>query len=102
MRDNKTRRKFYKSDDYTGKIPWRLKIGRENLPNAIAKVKAQPQNQDRQDWIKEANHWLKHRSSGFNNRTLLSKSEIKQRKKELGKILNHYNRHYSEGEDIKF
>jgi hypothetical protein len=81
LRNNKIRKKFYNSDDYTGKIPWRLKIGRENLPNAIAKVKSQPQTQDRQDWIKQANYWLKNRSSGFKNRTLLSKPEINQRKK---------------------
>ena len=98
LKDNKTRKGFYKSDEYTGKIPWRLKIGRDSLPFAIDKVKQQEQTDDRKEWIASAEYWLKYRSSG----TSITKDEIKVRKKELGKILTEYNRYYSEGDIIPF
>ena len=98
MKENKTRREFYKSDEYTGKIPWRLKIGRDYLPGAIDKVLQQEDTEDRKEWIINAKHWLKNRSSGSS----ISKDEIKIRKKELGKLLTEYNRYYSEGDIIPF
>jgi hypothetical protein len=99
---DRRRREFYKSDEYTGKIPRRLKLGRDKLPVAITKVEQQEPTEDRLMWIESANNWLKHRSSGYENRKALSKSEIKQRKKELGKILTDYNRYYSNGDTISF
>ena len=95
---NRRRREIFGSDDYTGKIPWKLKIGRDSLPFAIDKVKQQEQTDDRKEWIASAEYWLKYRSSG----TSITKDEIKVRKKELGKILTEYNRYYSDGDFIKF
>ena len=102
LKHNKIRSEFYNSDEYTGKIPYKLKLGRDQLPEAITKVGQQEPTEDRLMWIESANNWLKHRSSGYENRKALSKSEIKQRKKELGKILTDYNRYYSNGKNIIF
>ena len=102
MKNDAKKKEFYRSNDYTGKIPWRLKIGRVHLPTALQKVQSQENTQDRIEWIKSAKYWLKNRSNGTENRKYLSKEEIKQRKKELGKILSEYNRYYSEGELIKY
>jgi hypothetical protein len=102
LKDNKRRREFYRSSEYKGRIPWRLKIGRDHLPGAIAKVSQQEQTEDRLLWIESANNWLKKRSFGFENQKSLSKDEIKQRKKELGELLTDYNRYYCGGDLIKF
>ena len=102
MVNNKKRILFYKSDEYSGKIPWKLKTGRDNLPDAINKVKQQENTDDRQAWIIAAKHWLKHRASGFENKKALSKKEIQLRKKELGKLLTEFNRYYSDGDLIEF
>ena len=98
MVSNRRRREIFGNDDYTGKIPWKLKIGRDNLPIAIDKVKQQEETKDRKEWIANAKYWLKNRSSG----TSISKEERKVRKKELGKILTEYNRYYSNGDLIQF
>jgi hypothetical protein len=102
LNDNKIRRAFYSSSEYKGRIPWRLAIGRNHLPEAIDKVSHQEQTEDRLMWIESANNWLKNRSMGFENGKSLSKGEIKERKKELGKLLTDYNRYYSDGEIISF
>ena len=102
MENNVSRKELYQSNDYNGKIPWKLKIGRVHLPDAIKKVQSQHNTQDRIKWIKSAEYWLKYRSNGTENRNYLPKEEIKERKKELGKILSEYNRYYSEGEMIKY
>ena len=98
MVSNRRRREIFGSDEYTGKIPWRLKIGRDTLPAAIDKVQQQEDTKDRKEWITKAKYWLKNRSRGSS----ISKDEIKLRKKELGKILSEYNRYYSEGDLIKY
>lgn len=102
LNNDKRRREFYKSDQYKGRIPWRLEIGRVHLPGAIAKVSHQEQTEDRLLWIESANNWFKNRSSGFENGKALSKDEIKQRKKELGELLTDYNRYYCGGDIISF
>ena len=102
MKDDKRRREFYNSSEYKGRIPWRLKIGRDHLPGAIAKVSQQEQTKDRLMWIESANYWLKNRSMGFENGKSLSKDEIKERKKELGELLTDYNRYYCDGKIIRF
>ena len=99
---NRRRIEIFGNDEYTGKIPWKLKIGREYLPRMIDKVQQQEDSEDRSKWIEDAKHWLKNRSSGFKNRVALGKDEIKLRKKELGKLLTEYNRYYSEGDLIQF
>ena len=102
MENNVRKKDFYRSNDYKGKIPWKLKIGREHLPDAIKKVQSQENTQDRIEWIKSANQWLKYRSNGTQNGKYLPKEEIKERKKELGKILSEYNKYYAEEELIKY
>jgi hypothetical protein len=102
LRNSKIRKEFYKTEDYTGRVPWKLKIGRENLPDAISKVKQQEKNDDSHKWMKSAEHWLNHRSNGTENGKPLPKDEIKKRKKELGKLLTEYNRYYSDGNIISF
>jgi len=99
---SKIRRDFYKSDDYTGKIPWKLKIGRDHLPAAIEKAKLQTLSKDLVEWINNAQHWIDHRSSGYNGGTKLTKDEIKLRKKELGHLLTLYNRYFANNELISF
>ena len=98
MVNNRRRREIFGNDDYTGKIPWKLKIGRDYLPGAIDKVQQQEDTEDRKEWIANAKYWLKNRSSGSS----INKDEIKIRKKELGKLLTEYNRYYSEGDIIPF
>ncbi|MFL2881554.1 MAG: hypothetical protein ACJ0CN_00070 [Candidatus Poseidoniaceae archaeon] len=102
MKNDVKKKDFYRSNDYKGKVPWKLKIGRVNLPDAIKKVQSQENTKDRVEWIKSANQWLKYRSNGTENGKYLRKEEIKERKKELGKILSEYNRYYSEDGVIKY
>ena len=101
---SRIRTNFYKIrvKEYTGKVPWKLKIGREHLPNAIEKVKQQEKTDDIIAWIEEAENWLSTRSQGTDENKNLSKSEIKKRKIELGVILTEYNRYHSKGDRINF
>ena len=84
------------------KVPWKLKIGRDNLPNLIQKVESSFDSEDAIEWLEWSRDWLKNRSSGFNGRIALSRDEIKNRKKELGEILYQYNKDFSDGSPFKY
>ena len=84
------------------RMPWRLKIGRDNLPGLIQKVESSFDSKEAIEWLEWSRDWLKNRSSGFNGRIALSREEVKIRKKELGEILFQYNKEFSNGSPFKY